>query len=210
MLIPQYTLYYSPRSPFARRIRLMMAKLGLEFAPKESDAFHPTPEFLKANPLGLLPALVVKAGKEEYSLFDSSTILEYLHEQHGERIWPKDLAARTKVRRASTLAEGLMRLTVDLFLEKQRSHPDAAWEQEWLQNLDRGLAEIAAEPLNRLPWKENDLKLTMAGYDLAIVLEYMEVRIPYVAWKERYPALAAFLDSHRKRADLAPTAPPPA
>lgn len=188
-----------------------MTRLGITFEPKEVNVFQPTPDFLAANPLALVPVLVVnvKPGvpSETFSLPDSSTILEYLHENYAERIWPKDLALRAKVRAASTLAEGLMSETVRWFLEKQRASVSEE-ATECIENIDRTLTAIAATSVRAAPWKVSDLQLTQAGYDLIIALEYMRLRLQGFDWETKFPALAQFVDLHRTRQDLAPTSPP--
>lgn len=208
----RYQLYYSLRSPFARRVRVAMQKLGVPFEAKEVNVFEPTPEFLAANPLALVPVLVVnpKPGTSDgsFSLPDSSTILEYLHENYAERVWPKDLAVRATVRAASTLAEGLMSETVRWFLEQQRAAPSPEWTREYLENIDRTLGAIAGTSLKAPPWKVSDIQLTQAGYDLMIALEYLHLRLRGLDWLEKYPSLGTFLEQHRARQDLAPTTPP--
>src|SRR3712207_4501739 len=109
-------LFYTVRSPFARRVRVALQRLAIPYEGKEVNVFEPTPEFLEANPLGLAPVYRIRDGLSWISIPDSATILEYLHESHGERIWPRDLKARARVRGASTLAEGIMSLSVSLFL----------------------------------------------------------------------------------------------
>ncbi len=213
MTIPaRYQLYYSIRSPFARRVRIAMGRLGLPFEAREVNVFEPPADLLAANPLALVPVLVVneKPGVPDgtFSVPDSSTILEYLHESQGERIWPKDLALRARVRAASTLATGLMTETVRWFLEQQRESPSADWGGEAIANIERTLAAIAATPLKSPPWKVSDLQLTQAGYDLIVALEYMRLRLKGVEWEAKYPELSRFVDQHRVRQDLAPTSPP--
>src|SRR4051794_13519408 len=107
---PRYQLFYSLRSPFARRVRIALQRLGLAFEAVEENVFEPSPRLLEANPLATVPVLVIagKTPEETVRVPDSATILEYLHESCGGRIWPADLALRTRVRAASTLAEGLM------------------------------------------------------------------------------------------------------
>ena len=209
---PRYQLFYSIRSPFARRVRVAFQRLALAYEPKELSVFEPTPEFLAANPLATVPVLLVNgktgAPEDRFTVPDSSTILEYLHENYGERIWPSDLALRARVRAASTLAEGLMSETVRSFLEGQRAAPSSEWAQEYLDNIERTLAVIGASSLRAPPWKISDLQLTQAGYDLVIALDYMRVRLPKLDWMAKYPDLARFLEIHRVRQDLAPTSPP--
>ncbi len=206
----RYQLFYSLRSPFARRIRVALSRLAIDYEPKEINVFEPTEEFLNANPLGLVPVLVVHPGAERIPIPDSATILEYLHENYGEKIWPADLATRATVRAASTLAEGLMAQTVQWHLEHVRPQPSAEWLREHVENIDRTLATIHSTNLKRLPWKVSDFQLTQAGYDLYIALDYMTLRLKGLDWPTKYPELSRFLDLHRNRQDLVPSAPPPA
>lgn len=209
---PRYQLFYSLRSPFARRVRIAFQRLGLAFEAREENVFEPTGELLASNPLATVPVLVVngKTGlhSDQIRIPDSATILEYLHENHGERIWPSELALRARVRAASTLAEGLMSETVRWFLEQQRANPSAEWSAEYLENIDRTLAAIASTSLKAPPWKISDIQLTQAAYDLIVALEYLQLRLKGLDWKAKYPELALFMESHRVRQDVAPTSPP--
>ena len=204
----QYTLFYSIRSPFARRVRVAMSKLGIEYSPQEISVFEPPAEFLAANPLGLVPVLMIQKGKEKLGPPDSATILEYLNELYPNRIWPADPELRLQVRAYSTLCEGIMANCVSLFLERQRKSQDPAWIEEYTQNIDRTLEAVSKKNVFEKPFKISDLQLTQAGYDLLIALEYMEIRVPDHTWKEQFPDLNRFLETHRKRGDLSSTAPP--
>lgn len=204
----RYQLYYSLRSPFARRVRVALSKLAIDFEVKETNVFEPTEEFLVANPLGTVPVLVIQREGELLSLPDSSTILEYLHDQYGGKIWPSDPQSRVAVRAASTLAEGLMTETVRWYLENQRPNPSVAWVNEHIENIDRTLAAIHSTSLKKLPWKVSDFQLTQAGYDLYIALDYMSLRLKGFDWMTKYPEFVRFVELHRNRQDLVPTAPP--
>jgi glutathione S-transferase len=213
MAIPsRYQLFYSIRSPFARRVRVAMQRLGISFDPIEMNVFEPPADFLAANPLATVPVLVVNgktgAPADRFTIPDSSTILDYLHENYGERVWPTDLALRARVRAAATLAEGIMFETVRWFLEGQRTTPSPEWTQEYVDNIERTLAVIGATSMRAPPWKISDLQLTQAGYDLIIALEYLRLRMPKFDWMSKYPELTRFLESHRVRQDLASTIPP--
>ncbi|MEY2988598.1 MAG: Glutathione S-transferase, N-terminal domain, partial [Pseudomonadota bacterium] len=59
LLAGQSTLYGSSRSPFARRVRLALLSRSIPFQWKElslSEIFPPSPELLRVNPMGLIPA----------------------------------------------------------------------------------------------------------------------------------------------------------
>jgi len=204
----RYQLYYSVRSPFARRIRVALSRLAIDFETKEINVFEPTEEFLKANPLGTVPVLVIGEGSEQMSLPDSATILEYLHDGYGQKIWPADLPTRTAVRAASTLAQGLMSETCRWFLVTEAPLPSEDWVQEHLENIDRTLGVISSGSVKKLPWKVSDFQLTQAGYDLFIALEYMHLRLKGFDWVTKYPELAKFVELHRNRQDLMGSAPP--
>lgn len=145
-----------------------------------------------------------------FSIGDSTAILEYLHDEHGGKIWPTDPQARTWVRAASVLAEGLMTNTVWLFLEGQRKSPSGEWTAEFMDNLDRIFSKVATQDLKAMPWKVSQLQLTQAGYDLIVALQYAEIRLKGIDWKSKFPSLAEFLELHKNRGDILPTAPPAA
>jgi len=176
----------------------------------EINVFEPPAELFAANPLATVPVLVVngKTPDDRFTIGDSATLLEFLHENHGERIWPSDLALRARVRAASTLAEGLMTGAVGWYLETLRARPDSDFLKETETNVERTLAAIAATSLRAPPWKISDLQLTQAGYDLIVALQYLNLRIPSLEWPARYPELARFVESHQVRQDIEPTAPP--
>ena len=75
----QPILFASLRSPFARRIRLALHRLGVSHQEKMVDVFQDNPELNAANPLGLVPTFLIAAG----SITDSTNILEYLNDAHS-------------------------------------------------------------------------------------------------------------------------------
>ncbi len=173
-------LFYSLRSPFARRVRLALARSGLKAEDCVIDVFHPTEAFLQANPLGQVPLLLLPSGAP---LADSSIILEHLEDAGLASIWPPqaDLARRAQVRQASTLAVGLMTYTVQSFLERQKKQPDGATLSDANEVLTRTLA-VLARPSAEVFWGARQ-DLTCGGWDVAIALEYLELREPALDWK---------------------------
>jgi glutathione S-transferase len=190
-----YRLLMTPRSPFARRVRLALARLGIPFEAVLTDVFKPSPEFLKTNPLGLVPVLI----HPEATIPDSAAILEYLHAAHGGAIWPKDPLEAARVRAQATLAEGIMAATVSHYLERLRPSPHAPWLEEQEEIIRGTLAALA----------EQELGETQAAWDLAVALEYLDLRIPSFDWRKAHPRLVDFLEKHRVSPDFAATQPPP-
>jgi glutathione S-transferase len=73
-------LHHAWRSSASRRVRLCLAEKGLEYESHLVDMMamqHHSPEYLKINPLGVVPALILDDGR---SLYESGTICEYLDE----------------------------------------------------------------------------------------------------------------------------------
>jgi glutathione S-transferase len=189
----------TPRSPFARRIRLALARHAIPFIEKETNVFEPKPEFLEANPLALVPVLELSDGTQ---IPDSSTILDYIDENLAP-IYPKDPAARTRARILSTYAAGIMTCTVSHYLERIRTLPAEDWLTEQHENIERAL-----KYLNTI-WSPLD-SITQAGWDIAVALEYLDLRLPDRARPERYLKLHSVLQEFGKQDVFKKTTPPPA
>ena len=76
-------LHWSPRSPFVRKVMIVLAETGLTGRVETvrsavAMAAEPNPAVLADNPLGKIPTLVLGDGT---ALFDSRLICEYLAEQ---------------------------------------------------------------------------------------------------------------------------------
>lgn len=86
MPAPQMTLFHSPTSPFARKVRIVLHERGLTGQTGEVIAKIRTPEneVIPYSPTGKIPALVVEDGPDKgLVLVESTTICDYL-EQFGD------------------------------------------------------------------------------------------------------------------------------
>ena len=92
-------LHHAWRSSASRRVRLCLAEKGLKFESVLIDLAkmeHHTPEYLKLNPNGVIPLLILDDGR---SLYESGTICEYLDEAHPEPpLRPADPYGRAEMR----------------------------------------------------------------------------------------------------------------
>ena len=84
-------LYWSPRSPFARKVMVFAheARLAgrIETVRTLVSMTSPNRELMRVNPLGKIPTLVTDDGTV---LFDSLVICEYLDSLHGgARLFPQ-------------------------------------------------------------------------------------------------------------------------
>jgi glutathione S-transferase len=89
------TLYDFPTSGNARKVRLLLAELGLEFEHVLVPRARPRPDwFLELNPFGGVPA--IRDG--ELVLAESQAILRYLATREGrDDLYPSDPAHRARV-----------------------------------------------------------------------------------------------------------------
>lgn len=102
------TVFHSPLSGHAHRVRLFLSLLDLPFELVEVDLRargHKTPEFLHRNPFGQVP--VIEDG--ELTLADSNAILVYLNERYAPepaRWLPRDAPGAARVQRWLSVAAG--------------------------------------------------------------------------------------------------------
>lgn len=104
-----YTLYHGWRSSASRRVRLCLAEKALAFESRIIDLTkmeHHSPAFLKLNPNGVIPLLILEDGR---SLYESGTICEYLDETHPEPpLRPADAFGRAEMRNWIRHIDGLI------------------------------------------------------------------------------------------------------
>jgi glutathione S-transferase len=103
-------LYHLTLSPFARKVRVMLAEKNLDFTPKLEKVWERRPEFLALNPAGDVPVLIEPDGTV---LAGTAAIVEYLDESYREKLLiginPVD---RAEVRRLIEWFDGKMNLEV--------------------------------------------------------------------------------------------------
>ena|SRR6201994_3071917 len=125
-------LYHLPLSPYARKVRLVLAEKRLLFELQTEKAWERRPEYLELNPAGTVPTLVEDSG---LVIPDSSVICEYLDEAYPDIcLLGRDQADRVEVRRLATWFDGKFaaEVTQNLYGEKflrrqtRRGNPDPA------------------------------------------------------------------------------------
>ena len=199
-------LYYSPSSPYARKVRVVALLTGLD---KKMDMVNvgltpvaPNADVDKHNPIGKIPALSVKG----MDLFDSPVICEYLDLQHvGLPLLPREGSARWRRMTLVSQADAIMDAAVSSRYESFLRPEDKRWDG-WLQaqgdKIRRSLANLEQEHLPEL----------ISGFDLAAIgvacaLGYLDLRQPGFGWREHQPGLAAWYAEVVKRPSMVATAP---
>lgn len=120
-------LYYSPTSPFSRKVRVALRELGLEKQVSEILIDPWTDDALRSlNPLAKVPTLILEDGM---AVYESAVICDYLDQVARSQnpdagIIPQDGIARLNALKWQGLADGLMSATGRLFADAQRPATD--------------------------------------------------------------------------------------
>lgn len=196
-------LFYSPTSPYARKVRMLAIEKGLDAAIETvlTDVSKPTPELLAANPLGKVPALLLDNGE---TVFDSPVICRYLDRLAEPHLIPQEPLPELAVLRWEALADGMTDAAYNLVME-QRSRP--AQERS-----PAAMARWEAEITRTLQYIETRLEtlgdgLTLAQLALAAAVGYLDFRLPQLLRESGCPQLLAWYDGFRTRPAMLLTAP---
>ena len=88
-------LYNTQRCPYARRTRMVLHEMGVEFETYEVDLENKSEEFLEASPTGKVPVIVVEGD----SIYESNVVNQYLDEVIDEpRLMPEEAKRRAYAR----------------------------------------------------------------------------------------------------------------
>src|SRR5450631_4688041 len=180
----------APASPFARKVRIAIALLGLggKIEIRDTDLNDPADPIRKENPLGKVPSLIIDDGTV---YFDSRVILEYLdHLAGGGRIIPREAAARFAALRLQALCDGICDASL-LQIYEDRYRPADKRVQSWLDRqaakVARGLAALEAAPPKLDPVPD------VGQIALACALGYRDLRFGG-SWRKDHPRLLAWHD----------------
>ena len=197
-------LYWSPRSPFVRKVMVCAHELGIAERIEKVYALvssrRANAEVMQTSPLGRIPALVTDEGNV---LYDSVVICEYLdHRFGGARLFPRN-STRWDVLRRHALADALLETLVRGLDERnrpvERQSPDtlaahAAKVEAGLAAADRDVATRTGEP-------------DIGDLTLGVVLGYLDFRYPDLQWRTRHAARARWFDVFGARPSMRETAP---
>lgn len=138
-------LFQTYDSPFPTRVRLLMYAKGIKAEIIEPPGFHSSAEskgdYLKVNPIGRVPALVLDDGR---ALPESEVICEYLEDAYPEpSLRPADPFARAQMRLISRICDiYLVMAMVPLFTLAGRSRRH--WTPEVIEKATGEVAKALA------------------------------------------------------------------
>lgn len=200
-------LYASHTSPYARKVRVVLAEKKIDYQMIEENVWSAETIIGQFNPLGKVPCLVMEDGG---AVFDSRVIAEYADTLSPvSRLIPQGGRERIEVRCWEALADGLLDAALLVRLEvTQRNEGERSekWVQRQRGKIDAALAAMASG-LGDRPWCTG-IHYTLADVAVGCALAYLDFRFPDIAWREQYPNLVAFQEKIEKRQSFIDTEPP--
>ena len=196
------TLFWSARSPFARKVMVAAHELGIaeriETVRVVVSGTAPNEAVLRHNPLGQIPTLLLEDGT---ALFDSAVILDFLdHAFGGQRLIPRDAARRFAVLRLQAIGDGIMENSVRRLGERSRGALGSAPHAEGHRlKIGRALDRVEQEVAS------------LAGVDagsiaVACGLGHLDFRFGDDDWRATRPCLAAWYAEFSARPSMQATA----
>jgi glutathione S-transferase len=186
-------LFYSPASPFARKVMMTAHLKGLadRIRTVVADTGAGDPALNARNPLGKLPCLIV----DGEALFDSRVICEYLDTQgSGPALFPASGRDRFRTLTLGALGDGMAEAAL-LMVYERRMRPEDKVVESWLQRqrekIQRSLAVLEAAPPSLTP------QVTYGSIAVAAALGYLDLRHPGI-WRDKHPKMVAWLDAFAK------------
>lgn len=202
------TLFYSPSSPFVRKVMVLLHETQqlqkVELFNIQLSPIAPHSDVNARNPAGKIPALELANGD---TLHDSRVILDYLDYQHsGEPLIPRDGPQRWQRLTLASLADALIDAAILIRYETFLRPEELQWSQ-WLDNqqekIERALTKFEVSA------STGELQaFDIASISIACALGYLDFRQPQLGWRHRFPALASWYNEISQRESMLNTQPP--
>ena len=198
-------LLWSPRSPFARKVTIVLEECGLTREVERINtvaifAAPPNPEILKDNPLGKIPVLITGDGQK---LFDSRVICEFFIALAGrDDLLPAAPEARIRQLRWQALGDGLTDILLLWRTERGRgaqADPTILSAFETKTRAALAVLEDECADLARTPFGLGQIAVICA-------LGQLDFRYPDCGWRHALPGLAAWYAEAVIRPSVAKTA----
>ncbi|MGP1677781.1 MAG: glutathione S-transferase N-terminal domain-containing protein [Giesbergeria sp.] len=195
------TLWYSPASPFVRKVLVFAHETGLadSITLVPADVWTPETRITKDNPLGKVPALVTPDG-----VFAGSYLCcEYLDSLHaGARLIASDPGERWPALQLHAFADGIIEAAVAAVTEQLRRPNEFVYQGM----LDRQSARIN-RTLDRIASMALLQTADIATITLGCALGYLDFRMPQLHWREGRTALSQWYEPFSARKSMQATLP---
>lgn len=199
-------LFASLTSPYARKIRILLAEKSLPFDLVVDSPWESNTRIPEVNPLGKVPALVTDDGE---AFFDSPVIAGYLETLGAApQLIPDEALEAVRVRQSEALADGITDAAVTALLESRR--PDGERSESvivrQMEKISRGLDLMERRASGR-EWLHGS-RMTLGDIATGVALGYLDLRFPTIGWRDHHPALKTLTERLFARPSFVDTVPP--
>jgi len=167
-------LISATQSPYARKVRIVLAEKGIPFKLVTEVPWNSTTKTPLHNPLEKLPILILEDGS---SVYESHYILEYIEAKHPHiPMLSSDIDERLFAKKVEVVADGMCDALVLLFFEKQRlkDAQSEEWKARQMRKVDGGFKALA-EWVGKKEFIAGG-KFGLADVDAGSVCGYVDVR----------------------------------
>jgi glutathione S-transferase len=199
-------LFYSPTSPYARKILVLLAEAGrpdaVSLVVGSGSPVDVGNAPLAQNPLGKIPALERDDG---CALYDSRVITRFLDDHLGAGLYPTGPRLWEALTLEAT-GDGIVDAAI-LMVYEARVRPEdkrfAPWVDGQWAKIDRALDALEARWMSHLQGP-----LDMGNIAVGCALAYVDFRHGARDWRSGRPALAAWEAGFAARPSMMGTQPP--
>lgn len=125
------TLYYRADCPFCWKVRIALAELNISYKGTETVLGEKHSSVARLSPKGSVPVLV----DSTTVIWESSVIVEYLHDQSGiSQLLPDTAAERSRVRLLQSYSDSVIGPALRGLVFEKRAKPSAEWDWEIIDN----------------------------------------------------------------------------
>ncbi len=197
-------LLYSPASPFARKVRVVLAETGLnaqtELVEVTTSPLGPDSELAAINPSGKIPVLLRGDGP---AVHDSRVICRYLDAQARAGLYPDSRVWEVLTLEAS--ADAILEAAL-LCVYEARFRPEPMRSADWVEaqwsKVVRSLDAIEARWMPQLAGR-----IDAAQIALGCALGYLDFRHSDRTWRKGHDALDDWFAAFSQRPSMIATTP---
>ena len=201
-------LYYSPTSPYVRKVMVLLHETGqvddVELINASGTPIAPASTLLAKNPLTKVPALERADGP---TLVDSRVICGYLDDRATGGLYGKG-ARRWDILTLEALADGITDAALAITYEARLRPESMRWpdwsDGQWAK-IERTCAALNSRWMSHLAGP-----LDMGQVAVGCALAYVDFRHDARGWRTGNDALAAWFATFESRGSMQATRPPAA
>lgn len=188
-------LFYSPRSPYVRKVMIVAHELGLadlvEFLPSAAHPIDRDQTIIRHNPLGQVPTALLD---DDTMLADSGVICQYLHDLKPSAIFPSHGPERWQALTDQAVSDGILESLLLARYEMVVRPSEKLWP-EWLA----GLLDKMSKGLDAFERNADGYgaRFDIGTISVACVLGFLD-QVPCFAdidWRRERPRLSRWYEA---------------